>query len=176
MTAKMALTALGSVLFFFLAPGTVAGLIPHALTGWRDEGAIPGGAVRRIAGAVLVAGGVASVVESFVRFARKGLGTPAPVAPPTRLVVSGQYRYVRNPMYVAVLAAVLGQALLFGSPRLLAYAAVLWIAFTVFVMAYEEPTLARTFGESYRAYRGGVRRWWPRLGPWREPPSDTKGA
>lgn len=152
---------LGAVLFFALAPGTVAGFIPYALTGWRVDGAWPGGALLRVVGAVLILGGVASLVESFARFAREGLGTPAPVAPPTELVVSGQYRHVRNPMYVAILAIVLGQALAFGSVRLLAYAAFLWLVFHAWVLGYEEPKLAATFGASYAAYRQKVRRWWP---------------
>lgn len=105
-------------------------------------------------------------VESFVRFALKGFGTPAPIAPPERLVVSGLYRFVRNPMYVGVLAAILGQALLLGSVTLLEYAGVVWLGFTAMVVVYEEPTLRRTFGASYERYCANVRRWWPRLTPW----------
>jgi len=95
-----------------------------------------------------------------------GLGTPAPVAPPARLVVSGQYRYVRNPMYVAVVTIVIGEALVLGRAVLLAYAALLWLFFTLFVVLYEEPALAEKFGASYVAYRKNVRRWWPRRRPW----------
>ena len=130
------------------------------------QGAAPGGAIAAVVGTVLIVGGVASLVESFARFAFKGLGTPAPVAPPTQLVMSGQYRYVRNPMYVAVLAILLGQSLVLGSVRLLAYAALVWVVIHVWVLAYEEPTLTRTFGPSYVAYREQVRRWWPRVRPW----------
>jgi protein-S-isoprenylcysteine O-methyltransferase Ste14 len=155
----------GTIVFFILAPGTVAVLVPYALTRWRVQGAAPGGAIGAVVGTVLILGGVASLVESFARFALKGLGTPAPVAPPTQLVVSGQYRYVRNPMYVAILAIVLGQSLVLGSVRLLAYAALVWVVVHVWVLAYEEPTLTRTFGPSYREYRQRVRRWWPRLTP-----------
>jgi protein-S-isoprenylcysteine O-methyltransferase Ste14 len=117
-------------------------------------------------GGMLVLLGLASLVESILRFALVGLGTPAPVAPPTRLVVSGQYRHVRNPMYVAVVAVVLGQALLLGTIELLWYAAVLWVGFEAFVLLYEEPALRARFGSSYDAYRRNVGRWWPRLRPW----------
>ena len=163
--SKMAGTLLGAALFFILAPGTVAGLIPYALIGWRVKGAAPGGAIGGVVGAILILGGVASLVESFTRFALEGRGTPAPVAPPTQLVVSGQYRYVRNPMYVAVLAIIAGQSLVLGSARLLAYAALLWLVVHAWVLGYEEPKLAATFGPSYQVYRQRVRRRWPRVRP-----------
>ena len=89
-----------------------------------------------------------------------------PVFPTQHLVVSGLYRYVRNPMYVAVLAVILGQALIFGSIGLLEYAAVAWLAAHVFVVAYEEPTLRANFGAEYQAFRAAVPRWIPRLTPW----------
>ena len=120
----------------------------------------------RVAGAVFVAAGVVVLLDSFARFALKGLGTPAPVFPTQHLVVSGLYRYVRNPMYVAVLAVILGQALIFGSIGLLEYAAVAWFAAHVFVVAYEEPTLRASFGAEYEAFRAAVPRWIPRLTPW----------
>jgi protein-S-isoprenylcysteine O-methyltransferase Ste14 len=96
----------------------------------------------------------------------EGIGTPAPVAPPERLVIGGVYRHVRNPMYVAVLATILGQALLLGRLVLLTYAAVLWLVFASFVRFYEEPTLRSRFGEDYEAYRRAVPAWLPRLRPW----------
>jgi protein-S-isoprenylcysteine O-methyltransferase Ste14 len=70
-------------------------------------------------------------------------------------------------MYLAVVGAILGQALLFANALLLGYAAVVWGLFHLFVMAYEEPTLRHEFGEAYAAYRRGVGRWWPRIRPWR---------
>jgi protein-S-isoprenylcysteine O-methyltransferase Ste14 len=88
----------------------------------------------RAVGMVCVAGGLAVLIDSVLRFAIEGRGTPAPVAPPEQLVVSGLYRYVRNPMYVAVLCLVLGQALLFGSTTLLWYLIVLWLMFHLFVV------------------------------------------
>ncbi len=156
----------GSVIFLVVVPGTVAGWVPFWITRWRPQAPLLGIPASRVAGGMLVFIGLANLVESILRFALVGLGTPAPVAPPTRLVVSGQYRLVRNPMYVAVLAIVLGQALLLGSVALLRYAVVLWVFFEAFVLLYEEPTLRARFGPSYETYRKNVRRWWPRLRPW----------
>lgn len=94
----------------------------------------------------------------------QGSGTPAPIFPTDRLVAEGFYRFMRNPMYVAVLAIVIGQALLFSSLLVLAYAVVLAAAFHLFVLFYEEPTLRKTYGASYDAYCAEVGRWLPRLG------------
>jgi protein-S-isoprenylcysteine O-methyltransferase Ste14 len=107
------------------------------------------------------------LVSAFVRFARDGLGTPAPVAPTERLVVTGAYRYVRNPMYVAVLSAIVGQGLLLGQTVLLGYAALVALLVVSFVRLYEEPVLRRQFGEEYEAYRRAVPGWLPRLHPWK---------
>src|SRR5262245_61511145 len=109
----------GSILFFVIAPGTVAFYIPWSLTRWRVQPPLLDGAVVRAAGAVLGLAGLLVLLDSFARFALKGLGTPAPVVPPKRLVVSGLYRHVRNPMYVSLLALTLGQALFLGSRTLL---------------------------------------------------------
>src|SRR5882762_8775098 len=105
-----------------------------------------------------------SFVDSFARFALQGLGTPAPIAPTQNLVVTGLYRYVRNPIYVAL---ILGQAALFGDQRLLAYGVLVWLAFHAFVVGYEEPVLVRRFGTEYEDFRANVPRWIPRLTPWR---------
>lgn len=123
-------------------------------------------AALRVVGAALVIVGLASLVESFVRFALVGLGTPAPIAPPTRLVVSGQYRHVRNPMYLAILAVLVGQSFLLGSAELLVYAVLVGLVFHAWVLLHEEPKLTARFGPSYEAYRRNVRRWWPRGRPW----------
>lgn len=150
-----------------VAPGTVAGWVPFWLTKWRMRPPLLGASGLRVVGATLVIVGLASLVESFLRFAIVGLGTPAPLAPPTRLVISGQYRHVRNPMYVAVLAIVIGQGFVLGSVVLLRYAVVVWLLVYAFVLLYEEPTLRAQFGPLYDAYRQNVRRWWPRIRPWR---------
>lgn len=159
--------ALGSAIFFLLAPATVAGLIPYWITGWRmaERGSYE--IAFRSLGASLILAGAAVLVHAFTRFVVEGLGTPAPIAPTGRLVVGGLYRYVRNPMYLAVLLVVVGQALLLGQSSLLIYAALLGVAFVAFVRAYEEPTLKSQFGSEYEAYRRAVPGWWPRLSPWR---------
>jgi len=108
------------------------------------------------------------VLDSFARFALQGLGTPAPVLPTRHLVVSGLYQYVRNPMYVGVLGIILGQGLLFGDGRLFTYGVLLWLVVHVFVVGCEEPTLRRSFGTEYEAFRRNVPRWIPRLSPWQD--------
>ncbi|HEX2180649.1 MAG TPA: methyltransferase [Rubrobacteraceae bacterium] len=160
--------AVGSAVFFLLAPGVVVGLIPWLLTGWRAREPLPFWAPVRVLGGILLLAALIALVRAFVRFVVEGFGTPAPVAAPERLVIGGMYRYVRNPMYVAVLAAIVGQALLLGRLVLLLYAAAAWLAVAAFVRFYEEPTLSRRFGADYEAYRRAVPAWLPRLRP-REP-------
>ncbi len=156
--------AAGSLVFLVVAPGVVAGLVPWLLTGWEANEA-PRAAVAL--GWLLIGSGTAVLLSAFARFALEGLGTPAPVAPTERLVVGGLYRYVRNPMYLAVAAVIVGQALVLGRPVLIAYAALFGGTVWAFVRWYEEPTLARRFGADYDAYRRAVPGWWPRLRPWR---------
>ena len=147
-----------------IAPGLVAGLIPWLLTGW-ETGEREWRVVRAI-GAVLIATGALVLMQAFARFVREGVGTPAPVAPPAHLVVGGLYRFVRNPMYLAVEAVILGQALLLSRAVLLAYALAVGAAFAAFVRWYEEPALGRRFGAEYDEYRRAVPAWLPRLRPW----------
>jgi protein-S-isoprenylcysteine O-methyltransferase Ste14 len=161
--------AAGSALFFAVAPGVVAGLVPWLLTGWEVEA--QWWPPLRVLGAILVVADAAVLVHAFVRFVREGLGTPAPLAPTEHLVVGGLYRYVRNVMYIAVTAAILGQALLLGSRALLVYAAVAWAGMAAFVRLYEEPTLADRYGAQYEEYRRAVPAWWPRLSAARSPSS-----
>lgn len=161
--SRKAVAAAGSAAFLVLAPGVVAGLIPWLLTRWRMESAP---LVVHAAGGVLIALGVAFLLHAFARFVIEGLGTPAPVAPTARLVVGGVYRYVRNPMYLAVGATIVGQALLLGQPGLLVYAAVFGAIVFGFVRVYEEPSLSAQFGASYEVYRRAVPGWLPHLHPW----------
>jgi len=168
--------AVGSAVFFLLAPGVVAGLIPWLLTGWQAREPLPYWAPLRVLGGLLLAAGLIALIQAFVRFVVEGLGTPAPVAAPERLVVGGVYRYVRNPMYVAVLAAIVGQAFLLGRLVLLHYAAAAWLVVAAFVRLYEEPTLARRFGADYEAYRRAVPPWRPRLRPWEPGGHDERRA
>jgi protein-S-isoprenylcysteine O-methyltransferase Ste14 len=115
--------------------------------------------------ALMIAAGLPVLLDSFARFAIQGLGTPAPVAPPQHLVVTGLYRWMRNPMYVAVSLLIFGQGLLFGSVRLLEYGLLVWLAFFTFVVLYEEPALSRKFGKEYEDFCLHVPRWIPRLKP-----------
>jgi protein-S-isoprenylcysteine O-methyltransferase Ste14 len=157
---------LGSIVFLAVAPGVVAGLVPWLLTGWEVEEPLPHWLPLRVVGAVLLVAGLAVLLDAFARFVHEGLGTPAPVAPTEHLVVGGLYRYVRNPMYLAVASLIVGQALLLGQLILLPYAALFGLAVRAFVRWYEEPTLARQFGAEYEEYRRAVPGWWPRRTPW----------
>ena len=161
------LAVLGSAAFFVVAPCTLAGLVPWSITGWQFQPAFFGLEPTRGLGAAMILAGVPGLVDAFARFALQGLGTPAPIAPPRHLVVTGLYRHVRSPIFVAVVAIVLGQAVLMGDWRLVVYGALLWLAFHLQVVAYEEPMLEQTFGKEYEAFRAGVPRWIPRLTPWR---------
>jgi protein-S-isoprenylcysteine O-methyltransferase Ste14 len=126
----------------------------------------------RVAGTTLIVVAGVVLLQAFARFVAEGVGTPAPIAPTQRLVVGGLYRYVRNPMYLAVIAIIVGQALVLGQPVLLAYAAAVGIAMAAFAHGYEEPVLADRFGAQYEAYRHAVPAWLPRRHPW-EPADAT---
>ena len=164
--------ATASAVFFALAPGTVAGLVPWWLTRWRIRGPLAHWAPVRVTGLIMLILGGTVLVQAFARFVAQGHGTPAPVAPAERLVTGGLYRHVRNPMYLAVVAAITGQALAMGQPVLLGYAAVVWVTVAAFARWYEEPALARHFGAQYDAYRRGVPAWRPRIRPWKQNPSN----
>lgn len=156
----------GSVLFFLVAPGVVVGLGPWLLTRWETGGSVPLLGPLRVIGGTLLVAAVGFLVHAFLRFIVEGLGTPAPVAPTRHLVVGGVYRYVRNPMYVAVVAAILGQAMVLGRPVLLFYALGIGLLQAAFVHYHEEPELLRRYGEEYATYRRAVPGWLPRLRPW----------
>jgi protein-S-isoprenylcysteine O-methyltransferase Ste14 len=147
---------------FLIMPGLVAGYVPWLLTGWRSPAA-SGGSPIDVAGRLIVLLGVVLLLECFAQFALQGLGTPSPVAPTRTLVIRGAYRFVRNPMYVAVITIILGQAILFSSWTLVAYALAVWGTTHAFVVLYEEPTLRETYGEQYLEYYRRVPRWLPRL-------------
>jgi protein-S-isoprenylcysteine O-methyltransferase Ste14 len=158
--------SIGSLIFFVIAPGTLAGFLPWAFTHWQMRPGFFHLYQIRPAGIALIFLGLVPLVASFARFVFEGLGTPAPIAPPKHLVVGGFYRYVRNPMYVGVVSAIFGQVLLFGDVRLLWYGAAVWLGFHLFVLVYEEPTLRGMFGEEYKIFCANVPRWVPRLTPW----------
>jgi protein-S-isoprenylcysteine O-methyltransferase Ste14 len=171
---RRVLAVLGSAIFLILAPGFVAGLAPWWISRWRVEPPLLGFSFLRIVGAILAVIGLSVLLDSFARFALQGLGTPAPVFPTRHLVITGLYRYVRNPMYVAVVSLILGQSLILGNVRVLVYGALVWVSFHLFVLAYEEPTLRTTFGVEYLAYCANVPRWIPRLKPWRGVRQDSR--
>lgn len=173
---KRASAVLGSAVFLVGAPGTVAGLGPWLLTRWAFRPPLLGLLVLRPIGALLLLAGLGVLLDSFLRFALQGLGTPAPVLPTRRLVVTGLYRHVRNPMYLAVLSIVIGQGLLFGSGPVLVYALIIGLAFHAFVLLYEEPTLHASFGGEYDAFRSAVPRWLPRIKAWPGPPRGNPEA
>jgi len=155
--------AIGTAAFLVVAPGVVTGLVPWLITGWQPGSTRP--AVMIVAGAVLTAAGCGALLQAFGRFVLEGAGTPAPPAPTEQLVVGGLYRYVRNPMYLALQAIIIGQVLLLDRPVLLYYAAGVLAATAAFARLYEEPALARRYGEQYEAYRRAVPGWLPR---WRK--------
>jgi protein-S-isoprenylcysteine O-methyltransferase Ste14 len=156
----------GSAIFLVIAPGTVMILVPWWISRWHMAAPLLGFSLFRVIGVILMVAGLPVLLDSFARFAIQGLGTPAPIAPPSHLVVSGLYRYVRNPMYVAGVLIIGGQGLFFGNLRVLEYVLVVWLAFHLFVLLYEEPVLRSKFGAEYDEFRAHVRRWLPRLRPW----------
>ncbi|WP_423184688.1 methyltransferase family protein [Arthrobacter sp. NyZ413] len=159
--------AIGTAVFA-TAPMAVTVLGPWLLTRWKVRRPVPGGVPAQVAGAVMLVGGASVIANSFVHFAVEGVGTPAPFAPPKHLVVGGLYRFVRNPIYVAIVAAVAGQGLLLGQAKLLGVAALGVVPVAVFVRFYEEPALTRKFGAEYTMYKENVPGWLPRLTPWRQ--------
>jgi protein-S-isoprenylcysteine O-methyltransferase Ste14 len=155
--------AVGSLVFFAVAPVVVAGVFPWLIGGWELAGVwwLP----LRLVGLLLVLAGGAVLVHSFYRFVTEGIGTPAPVAPTENLVVGGIYRHVRNPMYLSVVTVIVGQGLLFGDVVLLAYVGAVGLAMAGFVRWHEEPVLTERFGGEYDTYRANVPGWLPRLRP-----------
>jgi protein-S-isoprenylcysteine O-methyltransferase Ste14 len=145
-------------------PGWIAVYLPAWITRWQVPQEASGW---RVLGVFLIAVGLVPLGESIVRFIRVGRGTLSPTHPTERLVVSGLYRYVRNPMYVGVLMLIAGQALLFWNRTLWAYLGYVAVGFQLFVLAYEEPTLRGRYGADYEEFCRNVRRWVPRLRPWR---------
>jgi protein-S-isoprenylcysteine O-methyltransferase Ste14 len=155
---------IASAAFFVVAPGTVVGLVPWLITRWEITGSgLPWRLLQAI-GVVLIVAGLIPPVHAFVQFVKAG-GTPMPIAPTQRLVVTGFNRYVRNPMYLGLIVVMLGQALLFGSLALVLWAAAFWIITASFVRWYEEPTLVDEYDGEYEEYRRHVHAWLPRVHP-----------
>jgi protein-S-isoprenylcysteine O-methyltransferase Ste14 len=156
-----------TLIFNVIVPGTFAVYLPWLIAHGVMGPPFLGLEATRWLGWGLAAAGTAVVLEAQLRFVFKGFGTPAPILPPSRLVVSGFYRHVRNPMYVAVIVLVIGEALVYAEPWLFAYAAAFLVLGHLFVLFYEEPTLRKRFPADYPAFTAAVPRWIPRLTPWR---------
>src|SRR5215467_3555577 len=144
---------LGSALFFVAAPLVLAGFVPWWITHWEFRPVFFVYGLTRAIGLMLIIAGVPGLVDSFALFALQGLGTPAPITPTQKLVTTGLYRYVRNPIYVAVVAVILGQALLFGAWDSSCTARCFGLPAMHSWIAYEEPTLEQTFGADYEGFR-----------------------
>jgi protein-S-isoprenylcysteine O-methyltransferase Ste14 len=157
---RKVLAVVCSAIFVPLAPGFVAGLVPWWISRWQfSTASIP----PRLLGGTITAVGVVFLIDCVRRFAFQGIGTPAPVFPTRHLVISGMYRYVRNPMYVAVVTTIVGQGVLFGNLKVIEYSAIVWLLCHLFVLIYEEPTLRASFGPEYDAFCAAVPRWIPRF-------------
>lgn len=159
----------GSFIFFCIAPGCVVGFFPWWISSWRPSGSWSHLLPLRILGAVTIVAGLSLLLHSFWRFIDEGVGTPAPVAPTTYLVVGGVYRYVRNPMYLAINSTILGEAMLLMKLSLIYYGILIAALQAAFVYVHEEPGLRQRFGPAYDNYRKHVPAWWPRLRPWTDP-------
>ena len=154
-----------SLLFTVLGgPALVLVLLPWTITRIRVAAGEPRAQV--IAAAAIIGLGLIPLFESMIRFVVIGRGTLVPAVPTEHLVVSGLYRYVRNPMYSGVVTALAGEALLFPSRHMVVYLATVWVIMHIFVWLYEEPTLARKYGEEYDGFKRNVPRWIPRIKPW----------
>ncbi|RMF22669.1 MAG: isoprenylcysteine carboxylmethyltransferase family protein [Deltaproteobacteria bacterium] len=151
--------ALKTALFTVIAPGTATVLLPWLILRHSGGASLTDSLAATAVGLGAIAFGAALYLWCATNFVRRGRGTPAPIDPPKHLVVAGPYRFTRNPMYVAVVSVVLGESLLFASWRLALLAALLLAGFHTFVVAYEEPTLTRLFGDEYLDYRRSVPRW-----------------
>ena len=157
------MNVLKTLLFTVLVPGSVTILVPYLLLNSRlPPLKINLGPARSLGWGLMVLGAMIYLWCAW-DFATAGQGTPLPAAPPKMLVARGLYRRVRNPMYVGILLLILGQAVLFESLLLLGYGALLWLAFHLFIIYYEEPILKRLFGPAYEQYCASVPRWAPLL-------------
>jgi protein-S-isoprenylcysteine O-methyltransferase Ste14 len=156
-----------SGLWLVIAPGSVAGLLPWLITGWRFDDALGDSGMVRGLGLGLIALGAIALLECFFRFAWFGFAAPVPITPTRKLIVTGLYRHVRNPMYFGVITVVIGEALWLGQASLLLYAAAAWLFFHLFVVGYEEPTLREQFPADFERFERAVPRWIPRLTAWR---------
>ena len=154
-------------------PGTVLVLVPAIILyltrpiDFLFGSLFPAAWAAVIAGSFFVLAGVIFSYKTTCLFLTVGDGTPAPWAPPRNFVVSGPYCYVRNPMLLSVLSVLVGEAIFFGSFAILIWCGVFWVINTIYFIWFEEPSLARRFGDDYIEYKKNVRRWLPRVRPWK---------
>jgi protein-S-isoprenylcysteine O-methyltransferase Ste14 len=156
---------LRAVFWTLVLPGFSGFYLPWRFFGLRDV-RIDVSDPRQWLGMLCIAAGTTLLLACIREFAKRGRGTLSPADPPRLLVVSGLYRFVRNPMYLSVTSIVLGEVLLTSSRALLIYWVVWFTIVNLFVMGYEEPTLRGQFGGEYERYSRHVGRWMPRLTPW----------
>jgi protein-S-isoprenylcysteine O-methyltransferase Ste14 len=154
--ASLAVGGAFFALWFWLLPQWLGFQVEAGAARWRWLAAVPSVA------------GFAVALRCVWDFGWTGRGTPAPIAPPQRLVVVGFYRYVRNPMYLGLAAGWIGLWIVLGhaNPVGVAVVGVVALGVCLFVMLYEEPTLRGKFGAEYEEYCRNVRRWWPRMRAW----------
>jgi protein-S-isoprenylcysteine O-methyltransferase Ste14 len=155
------MVALKTLMFTILVPGTLLGVVPWLLLRWSEGGALAIPSIWLI-GLLPLLLGIGLYFWCAGEFTFIGKGTPAPIDAPKFLVREGPYRWVRNPMYLAVFSVVIVEAILFHSLPLVGYVLLAGVVMHLFVVFYEEPRLARQFGESYEAYLRTVPRWLPR--------------
>lgn len=151
---------LRNLLFTILQPGVVVGLVPYLILRYTDSEIVPGAwHVRHLGGAALAMLGVVIAGSCILRFATDGEGTLSPLDPTKKLVIRGLYLYSRNPMYVGVMLIMIGEIVFFWSLALAIYAAIVFVAFNLFIVLHEEPRCRREFGREYEDYCRKVRRW-----------------
>ena len=155
--------ALGTAVFALIVQGGGVVLLPYAFTRWQP-GTPPWPMVIRVIGVVLITVGGVVVAWAFAQFATEGAGVPIPGEPNSqRLTVGGPYRYVRNPLYVASVAAIMRAGPAAEQAGAAGYAAA-FLAIAFFLVHWiEDPALARRFGQPFEDYRNQVPGWWPRL-------------
>jgi len=169
--------ALRHILSILLLPGMVTIGVPYLILSsrrfgppvWPADPLGPLGMTALLAGIVVIGSGLALVGATIRLFARVGRGTLAPWDPPRHLVVSGVYRHVRNPMISGVVLILVGEALLFRSLGVLAWAMAFLALNAVYFPLVEERGLERRFGDEYRHYKRHVPRWVPRRTAWTPP-------
>ena len=154
-----------------ILPGTALVYLPLLIqwaTGGWPFGASPGSGLQIALALALALPAVALAGRTMRLFTGEGDGTPAPWDPPRNFVISGPYRYVRNPMLTSVIVMITAEAIALNSFTLLGWAGVFFLLNTAYFVLSEEPGLERRFGEDYRRYKAAVPRWVPRATPYRE--------